>query len=37
LGLALVRSIVARHNGNFAIRSRCGQGTVVTLRLPTAR
>jgi len=36
LGLALVRSIVARHNGNFAIRSRCGQGTVVTLRLPTA-
>jgi two-component system OmpR family sensor kinase len=36
LGLALVRSIVARHNGNFAIRSRSGQGTVVTLRLPTA-
>jgi len=37
LGLALVRSIVSRHNGCFAIRSRPGQGTVVTLRLPIAR
>ncbi len=37
LGLALVRSIVSRHNGSLAIRSRPNQGTVVTLRLPIAR
>jgi len=36
LGLALVRAIVARHGGTLAIRSRVGQGTVVTLRLPPA-
>lgn len=35
LGLALVRAIVERHHGEAAIRSRVGQGTVVTLRLPT--
>jgi signal transduction histidine kinase len=34
LGLALVRAIVARHNGTMTIRSRAGQGTVVTLRFP---
>jgi len=34
LGLALVRAIVERHNGQIAVRSRIGQGTVVTLRLP---
>jgi two-component system OmpR family sensor kinase len=33
LGLALVRAIVARHKGQVALRSRVGQGTVVTLRL----
>lgn len=37
LGLALVRAIVARHGGAMTIRSRIGQGTVVTLRLPVAR
>ena len=37
LGLALVRSIVARHNGSIAIRSRPEKGTVVTLRFPMAR
>jgi len=37
LGLALVRAIVARHQGGMAIRSRLGQGTVVTLRFPVAR
>jgi two-component system OmpR family sensor kinase len=37
LGLALVRAIVARHGGAMTIRSRLGQGTVVTLRLPVAR
>jgi two-component system OmpR family sensor kinase len=34
LGLPLVRAIVARHGGQATLRSRAGQGTVVTLRLP---
>jgi len=34
LGLALVQAIVARHRGQITIRSRLGQGTVVTLRFP---
>jgi two-component system OmpR family sensor kinase len=34
LGLSLVRAIVMRHGGEAAIRSRHGQGTLVTLRLP---
>jgi two-component system OmpR family sensor kinase len=34
LGLALVRSITARHNGTVAARSRPGHGTVFTLRIP---
>jgi two-component system, OmpR family, sensor kinase len=34
LGLPLVRTIVARHGGEERIRSRVGQGTVVSLRLP---
>lgn len=33
-GLALVRVITARHGGRVAIRSREGQGTVVSLWLP---
>lgn len=37
LGLALVQAIMARHRGNTSIRSRLGQGTVVTLRLPATR
>ncbi|MFH1906408.1 MAG: HAMP domain-containing sensor histidine kinase [Chloroflexota bacterium] len=36
LGLALVRAIMARHGGDIAVRSRSGQGTVFTLRLPLA-
>jgi two-component system OmpR family sensor kinase len=36
LGLALVRAIVVRHNGQASIRSRPGQGTQVTLRLPVS-
>jgi two-component system OmpR family sensor kinase len=35
LGLALVRAIVERHGGRVTLRSRAGQGTVVTIRLPT--
>ncbi len=34
IGLALVRVIVTRHGGQVAIRSREGQGTVVSIRLP---
>jgi two-component system OmpR family sensor kinase len=34
LGLALVRAIVERHGGSVRIRSRLGQGTVVTMQLP---
>ena len=36
IGLALVRVIVGRHGGHAAIRSRDGQGTVVSVRLPVA-
>jgi two-component system OmpR family sensor kinase len=36
LGLALVRAIAERHNGSVNMRSRAGQGTVFTLRLPVA-
>lgn len=34
LGLALVRAIMERHGGQVNIRSRAGQGTVVSLRVP---
>ena len=34
LGLALARAIILRHGGQVALRSREGQGTVVTVRLP---
>jgi two-component system OmpR family sensor kinase len=34
LGLALVRAIVERHHGQVGLRSRVGQGTVVSMRLP---
>jgi two-component system OmpR family sensor kinase len=33
IGLALVRVVVVRHGGQVAIRSRDGQGTVVSIRL----
>ncbi len=36
LGLALVKAIAERHKGQVSIRSRSGQGTVFTLRLPVA-
>jgi two-component system OmpR family sensor kinase len=34
LGLALVRAIADRHNGQASLRSRAGQGTVFTIKLP---
>ncbi|RPI24100.1 MAG: sensor histidine kinase [Chloroflexota bacterium] len=34
LGLALVRAIAERHSGQVNLRSRAGQGTVFTLKLP---
>ena len=34
LGLALTRAIIERHNGSITIRSRVGEGTVATVRLP---
>ncbi|MBC8100125.1 MAG: GAF domain-containing sensor histidine kinase, partial [Armatimonadetes bacterium] len=34
LGLMIVRQIIRRHHGDVSIRSRLGQGTTVTLRLP---
>ncbi len=34
LGLALVRAIIERHGGEVDLRSRVGQGTVVSLRVP---
>jgi two-component system OmpR family sensor kinase len=37
IGLALVRVVVSRHGGRIAIRSRDGQGTVVSIRLPVQR
>jgi two-component system OmpR family sensor kinase len=36
LGLALSRTIVERHGGQVQLRSRAGQGTAVTIRLPVA-
>jgi two-component system OmpR family sensor kinase len=36
LGLALVRAVAERHDGQVTLRSRAGQGTVVTLRLPVS-
>ena len=34
LGLALTRTILERHGGEVTLRSRLGQGTVVSVRLP---
>jgi two-component system, OmpR family, sensor kinase len=34
LGLALVRAVAERHNGQVSLRSRTGKGTVFSLKLP---
>lgn len=36
LGLAVVQSIVTRHDGHIAVASRKGQGTVFTIHLPAS-
>jgi signal transduction histidine kinase len=36
LGLPMVRAIIERHGGNVSLRSRPGQGTLFSLRLPTS-
>ena len=35
LGLAMVHSIVQRHGGTVTVASQLGQGTTITVRLPT--
>ncbi|MFW6135947.1 MAG: sensor histidine kinase [Chloroflexota bacterium] len=37
LGLALVRAVARHHGGRVAVRSREGEGTAFTLRLPQTR
>jgi len=37
LGLALVRAIVSRHEGEITLRSRPGEGTVFTMQLPVEK
>jgi two-component system OmpR family sensor kinase len=37
LGLALVKAIITRHQGEISLRSRTGEGTVFTVRLPANR
>jgi len=34
IGLSLVRTVLRRHGGEVELRSREGEGTVITLRLP---
>jgi signal transduction histidine kinase len=34
LGLSITREIIQRHGGTVALRSRLGEGTTVTMRLP---
>lgn len=34
LGLALTRSIISRHQGKIQVRSRPGEGTIFSMRLP---
>ncbi len=34
LGLAITRKIIERHNGSIHIKSKLGEGTVLTIKLP---
>ena len=37
LGLAIVKHIVERHRGRLDITSKVGEGTCVTVRLPSSK
>ena len=37
LGLAVVYGIVSQHSGTIEVKSRCGEGTTFTLRLPVTQ
>ncbi len=37
LGLALVKAVISRHEGEISVRTRTGEGTVFTVRLPIKR
>ncbi|TPQ49736.1 two-component sensor histidine kinase [Prosthecomicrobium hirschii] len=37
LGLAIVKHILTRHRGRLGVSSRIGQGSVFTIRMPSAR
>lgn len=37
LGLALVKAIITRHQGEISLRSRTGEGTVFTIYLPAKK
>ncbi len=37
LGLALVKAVITRHQGEISVRTRSGEGTVFTVRLPIKR
>jgi len=37
LGLALVKAVISRHQGEISVRTRSGEGTVFTVRLPIQR
>lgn len=37
LGLSLSNAIIKRHGGDIEVRSKKGQGTIVTIRLPIAQ
>ncbi|MBU8871000.1 MAG: response regulator [Gemmatimonadales bacterium] len=37
LGLAVVHSIIARHQGRIEVRSRLGEGSTFTIHLPASR
>ena len=37
LGLAIVRHVATNHGGDVTVRSREGEGSVFTLRIPTGQ
>ena len=37
MGLFITKTLVERHGGNLEIESRLGEGTTVTIKLPSNR